>query len=153
MDSTILFIIIVVAIALVAALAAFKTPAKAVAYFKTKDGRGVLTGVVLFILAGILLAGLSLFSSDAEASEPTWFTYSEVFLGLDHTKNLSPQCEKGGPNDRLTSNGGLRQNVYRSTDDRFHLNAKYTHHSCAFSPDRESYDAIGLEATFRFFQR
>lgn len=153
MDSAIIFILVVLSMAVMSILVVFRSPGGAVKFFRTKEGRGVLSGIVLFILAGILIAGITLFSSGAKASQHTWFAYSEVFLGLDHTNGVSPQCKRGGPNDRLTSNGGLRQNIYRSADRRFHLNAKYTHHSCAFSSDRNNYDALGFEATFRFFQR
>lgn len=96
---------------------------------------------------------LAVGSRPAAADEPTWFTYGDIYLGLDYPKNISPQCERGAIDDRLTSNGGVVGNIYRSVDRRFHVNAKYTHHSCAFNTDRNGYDAFGLVASYRFWAR
>jgi len=123
----------------------FGHPSNAIRYFKTKDGKGVLIGIVLFI-------GLALASTFVKADE-VWFTYGEVYVGMDEMKGVSPQCKSGSQSDKSTSNGGVRFNIYRSQDRRFHWNLKYTHHSCAFNPDRNGYDALGFEFTYRFFMR
>lgn len=149
MSSLALFSIAIIVTALLSIVIAYKTPKEAVRYLKTPEGKRVLFGIVVFTLASILIAA----SSKVLADKPNWFTYGEVFAGIDYTKNLSPQCDQGGADDRATSNGGLRLNIYRSDDELFHLNSKYTHHSCAFSPDRESYDALGLEVNYKFFSR
>src|SRR5690606_8914293 len=110
----------------------------------------VLAGIVGFIAFGLVLTLLSQ-CARADEDKGEWFAYGEVYLGADYTTQLSPMCDEGGPDDRLTSNGGIRANVYQSADKRFELNAKYTHHSCAFSGDNESYDAVGFELTYRLW--
>ena len=141
---------------------AFDSLSSLKSFFRTDDGLGVLKGIILFMLFGVLIAGYSVFvrgqdclgchtyhddspysRAVVEAPRQGWFLYSKLFLGLDYTKKQSPMCERGGPDDHLTSNGGLLFNIY--TFNRFELNAKYTHHSCAFSPDAKSYDALGIE--------
>lgn len=155
MSSAVMFIVATVLVAIFLTLLVFGGSAmKAWRYFRhDSEGRSVFKGIVLFILFGVGLTAFSLFASPAEAEEPKgeWFAYGEVFLGIDYTKKLSPQCHEGGPNDRVTSNGGIRVNIYQSADERFELNSKYTHHSCAFSPDREQYDALGVELTYRLW--
>lgn len=122
-------------------------------YFKTKAGKRVLSGVIVFILSGALVVVISEVAR-ADIPKGTWFNYGEVFLGVDWTyQNPSPQCKDDGPDSRGTSNGGIRFNIYESYDKRFHFNTKYTHHSCALNSDRNQYDAIGFEINYRFFSR
>lgn len=154
MSSAVQFSLCLVLLAIVLTLFAFRGSVKlAFSYFKSDEGRGVLKGIVIFMAFGIALMAFSTFAKPVYAGEPEgkWFAYGEVFLGVDHTKKLSPQCEAEGPNSYLTSNGGIRANIYQSADERFELNSKYTHHSCAFSPDREQYDALGVEVTYRLW--
>ena len=129
---------------------------RAVAYFKTREGLGVLKGIALFAVgvpAVVLFITflLGLFGSKAAAGE--YFAFGDLYLGLDNTNKPSPMCEDGDNSSRLTSNGGLIANIYRSDDQRFQLNTKYTHHSCAFNADDKSYDALGLEVRYRLWGR
>lgn len=71
-----------------------------------------------------------------------FFTRGYVFLGLDYTKKISPMCDAGFYNDRLTSNMGAGVVLWQVTP-RASLHLVYTHHSCAINPDAKSYDAIG----------
>jgi hypothetical protein len=148
MDSGLMFILATLIFAVVLVFVVFKTPANVVGYFKTKEGLGVLKGIVLFILVGIVLV----FASKT-FSEENWLTYGEVFLGVDNTFAVSPNCLGGGLNDRLTSNGGVRLNLYKSSDGKFEWNTQYTHHSCAFNVDREGYDAIGMQMSYKLWDR
>lgn len=145
MDSKTMFAVTVIGMALFFLFLQFKTVPNMIKYFKTKEGRGVLVGIVLFV--GIGLLSVSVFA------ENKYLAYGEVFLGIDNTKNTSPMCEPSKNSDRLTSNGGFRLNLVQSEDRRFEFNTKYTHHSCAFGSDRKSYDAIGLEATYKFWSK
>lgn len=70
----------------------------------------------------------------------TWFNDAGVFMGLDRTKGVSPQCVAGGYDDRSTSNMGVRLKVWEFPSCHVRVNAKYTHHSCALNPDRNGYD-------------
>lgn len=131
----------------VAALSIFLCVPKPWQYFATPDGRKVAKGIVLAL--GVSLATLG--AQKCAAGE--WFTDADLYFGIDHTKKLSPQCESRGPNSHLTSNLGFRGTIYRTKDRTAWLGWQYTHHSCAFSPDRESYDAFGITLTKRLWAR
>jgi hypothetical protein len=107
------------------------------AWLKTRAGKGVLAGLIGAPLVAIflsLLAGCSALENKRAG----------LFVGIEGTKNQSPQCEKGGASDRLTSNLGLKACGDNGGDEYCVV---YRHHSCAITPDRESYDAFGIEAT------
>lgn len=116
-------------------------------YAKTRAGKGVLKGILLALLFTLGVAGSSLVFAGQ------WFSEASVYAGLDYTKTLSPMCEDTGPDNRTTSNLGLRLRAYESNDKRFRVNSKYTHHSCAFSPDNKSYDALGVELEYVIWTR
>lgn len=152
MGSAALFVLAILGFAAVLVLFVFKSPAAAIRYFKTDDGRKVFQGIVGFLLVGIVAASLAVREVNADESlKGEWFAYGEVYLGVDHPFRQSPQCVADGPNDKLTSNGGFRANIYQSADERFEFNSKYTHHSCAFNSDRNLYDAVGFELTYRLW--
>lgn len=137
------FVWIVIGIA-VAALAIFLTVNKIDprVYFTTKAGKGIASGILAALLFACVfgLAGCS----------GHYFNDASVFVGLDYTKQPSPMC-KPGPDPHTTSNMGLRGNIWRSDDNDTEVNAKYTHHSCAFNEDAASYDApyaVEIEHTF-----
>lgn len=102
------------------------------AWRTTKAGRGVLWGLVIAPLAALLIGSLG------------GCTRVDVFAGLEATKNLSPQCDPGGASDRVTSNLGVEGCRTVSEDGRTELCGVYRHHSCAISPDHESYDGVGF---------
>lgn len=151
MNSAILFTLAVIATIFVALVTYIGGPKKSFNYLK--NNLGVTKGIIMFVLFGLILAGGSMISQKVFSDEINWFTYGEVFLGLDHTKNRSPMCEYGDVSDNSTSNGGIRLNMFRSDDKRFEWNSKYTHHSCAFNEDARSYDALGIELNYKFFAR
>lgn len=128
-------------------------------FFSTKQGKGVARGLVLGPLVIILIAvaGSFLLTGRANAqglSVPgTWFNDAGVFLGLERTKKLSPMCGSGGYDDRTTSNLGVRLNVWQSPSGNVRFNTLYTHHSCAINPDHKSYDAVGVQVEWKFWQR
>ena len=99
---------------------------------------------VVFAVVFVLLSG---------CTGGTYFNSVSAFAGFDYTKTVSPQCEDTGPESHTTSNLGLRGNIYRSEDERFQANAKYTHHSCVFSPDDDQYDALGVEFEYKLWDR
>lgn len=113
-------------------------------YFKTRDGLGILKGIVLAILFAVILA-----ASSKVFAEDGWFTEGEVFAGIDQTFNPSPMCIRGSVDDKATSNIGIRVNVWESGN--FSIRSKYTHHSCAFGEDDSGYDAIGIELVFKLW--
>lgn len=117
--------------------------------FLTTQGQGALKGIVLFVGIGIVLALLT------GCSNARYMTEAELFLGVDNTFSRSPQCHDQTDllinNNRLTSNGGAKVTLAEVGVSK--LNFKYTHHSCAFNEDRESYDAFGFEATTLLYRR
>lgn len=140
-----LFISSVIAIALLSIAIFVKRP---VDYFKTGEGKGVLFGIAAAIGATMAIA-LFAFSLKSQALE--YFKSGEVYLGLDATNKISPMCYAGENSDRLTSNLGLGVSLVSSEDGQGSINAKYTHHSCAFNPDNRAYDALGLEAVYKIW--
>ena len=120
-------------------------------YFK--ENKGITAGIVIFLGAFIVIASLSLLAPKvlADDSNFTYFNYGEVYVGMDYTKKLSPQCEKGEYSDRLTSNGGVNVNLVRTKSRRVEANAYYLHHSCAYNEDREQYDAFGIQVTWKLW--
>lgn len=136
-------------------------PSNLPAYLRTNDGKGVARGVILAPAVIIAIALLMyLLPGKARADAPlnleipgTWFADAGVFMGLDRTKGVSPQCVAGGYDDRSTSNMGVRLNVWESPSRLVRVNAKYTHHSCALNPDRNGYDGVGIEVEWRIWNR
>ena len=129
-------------------------------YLRTREGKGVAKGVILAPTIIILIA-LAMYLLPGKArAQPlnleipgTWFNDAGVFMGLDRTKGVSPQCVAGGYDDRSTSNMGVRLNVWESPSKNVRVNAKYTHHSCALNPDRNGYDGLGIEVVWMIWRR
>jgi hypothetical protein len=118
-------------------------------YFKTRTGLGILKGIVIVLVLAFVVAGIGALSG----CSGTYMNNASVYAGLEHTKKVSPQCQLGSVDDHTTSNLGARLNLYTSADGTYSTNSKYTHHSCAFGRDQKSYDAIGIEAEYRFWAR
>lgn len=118
-------------------------PSKWFGYFSSEDGLGILKGIVIVVVVGAVVTTCT----TVTAGEPNYFEKGEVFLGLDHTKKQSPMCESNQVDDQWTSNVGARVSIVRIN--RAELLLKYTHHSCMLGVDDRSYDAIGLEWTWR----
>lgn len=114
-------------------------------YFGTKTGQGILKGIVIAVVFGLVFVLIG--------CTGTYFNDASVYTGLDYTAEQSPQCRSFGADDKTTSNLGLKLNLYESEDESFRTNAKYTHHSCAFNPDKANYDAIGIELEYKFYSR
>lgn len=109
------------------------------AWRKTKEGRGVLFGLIVAPLLALLIGSLS------------GCQRVDVFAGLESTKKISPQCENGGASDRITSNLGVEGCRTVSKDGKTEVCGVYRHHSCAISPDRESYDGVGFLVKRRIY--
>ncbi len=116
------------------------------AWVKRPEALGVLNGIFLAIGLSVVLVLLS-------GCTGTWMNDATLYAGLDHTKTQSTACMEGGPDDRTTSNMGLKFNMFESEDGRFRSNGKYTHHSCAFTEDSRTYDALGFELEYKLWQR
>lgn len=121
-------------------------------YFKTKDGLGILRGLVIAPLA-ILAIGFVLWLLSTPAHAGSWLNDASVFAGLDYTRKLSPQCERNAIDERGTSNLGVVLNVWESDSRAVRVNSKYTHHSCALGVDDRQYDALGVELVWRVWGR
>lgn len=112
-----------------------------------REGKGAVASAMLAIVVIGAIGALLAFSSNAKAGE--WFQYTDVYMGIDYTKNQSPQCRDNSLDDRLTSNLGIRQHVYAFTDN-VDLLANYTHHSCVVGRDQNGYDGVGVQINWRF---
>lgn len=151
------FIVLALGVVALVLLWVLKTPRRVLEFWSSHPVE--VKGIVRFTGAGLIVVILTVLGNKAfgYVGEPSsqWFAYGEVFLGIDQTNGQSPQCKDGDVNDRLTSNGGFRVNIwqYRDRYGQLELNGKGTHHSCALNPDRNGYDAIGPELKYRFFER
>lgn len=123
-----------------------------VEYFKTKDGLGILRGIVLAVV-GITMLGALIWLFTGAAFAGTWVNDASVFAGLEQTRKQSPMCEQNTVDDRGTSNLGAVLNIWQSDSKRVRVNAKYTHHSCALGADDRQYDAAGIEVHWKVWER
>ena len=101
-----------------------------------------------FVGAVFSVMVLLFFADKANAEEWTYFEYIEAYLGIEYVLNdINPQCEPGGTDDRLISNGGIMQQIigYGNAD----VNFGFRHHSCAINDDRFVSNAILFELTYR----
>ena len=135
---------------------------KSFAGWKAKEGKGAaasaLLGVGSIIVIGFIISvvGAIFGSSNASADTDmngTFFNDTSVFLGIDHTFKVSPQCVEGGTDDRLTSNLGINQNLWRSYNKVHDVSLRYSHHSCVFGKDRNGYDGLGLSYNWTLIRR
>lgn len=154
MNPAIALILTLVSIILVVAHLRFGSIGKAWSYLRRPERKLARNGIMVFMGGGILVGILSLaFCRDADAAELKWAQYSYIYLGVDYPmlNRPSPQCWDDGVDNKTTSNGGVTLNGL--TYGPLHVNAKYTHHSCAFNSDRNLYDAAGVEVIWYFFDR
>jgi hypothetical protein len=130
--------------------------------WRVKEGQGAAASAVLGVASIIALAfflsvvGAFFGSSNAHAKTDmngTWLNDTSVFMGIDHTFKVSPQCVPGGTDDRLTSNLGINQNIFRTLNKVHSIDLRYTHHSCVLGKDRNGYDALGLNYVWTIIQR
>lgn len=120
-------------------------------YFKTDTGKGIAKGIVAALVITLVFVFLPGCSSKFDG---TYFNYASVYAGLDRLEsNKNSICQNKGIDDLSTSNLGVRGNLYESADRKFDANLKFTHHSCAFSPDGYGYDGIGVELNYKFWER
>jgi hypothetical protein len=121
-------------------LIVFRSPKKAWDFLKVQ--KGVTKGIVIVLVVIPLIA---LIIEKAAAKDIEYFNYAYVYTGLDFGKKRLPNCY-AGDNEYIVSNVGFGLNILET--DRTTLNAKYTHHSCAFHTDYWSYDAVGVEVRY-----
>ena len=147
---------------LIAAIYVFVFLGKSFKGWKVKEGKGAAAsavlgvGSIILLAAAITLVGAIFGSSNANAETDmngTFFNETSVFLGIDHTFKVSPQCVEGGTDDRLTSNLGINQNLWRSYDKVHDVSLRLTHHSCVFGKDRNGYDGLGLSYSWTLIRR
>lgn len=151
-EDALIFVGLMVAAVIAALLWKLGPPTKWRAFFSTDSGRDALRGIILapVVILAIALV-LSLVTSQAKAGD--WMTDASVYAGLDQTKKLSPACDAGSHDDRLTSNMGFKLGAWRSESRNVKANLKYTHHSCAIGTDDRQYDAFGVEVEWKVWER
>jgi hypothetical protein len=146
----------------IAAIYVFVIMGKSFKGWKVKEGRGAAASAVLGVGSIILLAFIfsalaAIFGpSNANAETDmngTFFNDTSVFLGIDHTFKVSPQCVEGGTDDRLTSNLGINQNLWRSYNKVHDVSLRYSHKSCVFGKDQNGFDGIGLVYNWTLIRR
>lgn len=152
MKEMILLFVLVWSLAALLMIKAHGSLGKAYEHLRKPENKNIRGGVIGFTIGLPLLALiLSLFIRPADAQEVRWFDRAELFIGADIPMKGrdSPQCKPEGPDNKITSNGGIR--VYVAEYGRLSLVSQYTHHSCAFNADRNLYDAVGVHAVWRIW--
>lgn len=146
---------VIFAVLLLAMLVVLK-PRGIVAWYKGKDGKGALAsaalGIAVVIVGGCLIAfltGQAHAQSVLDNRYGHFFNHAYTWAGIDYTRKVSPQCVPGSTDDRLTSNMGFGLNLYQTPSRRVDVDLTWTHHSCVFGSDRNSYDGLGLKVTWR----
>lgn len=122
-------------------------------FFATKEGKGILKGIILAPVVILLIALVMHFIPSAQAQSGSWLNDASVFAGIDRTHKQSPQCDRNDTDNRGTSNLGAKLNIWQSDSKNVRVNSKYTHHSCVLGSDARQYDAIGIELEWRVWQR
>tara|TARA_R110000824_G_scaffold62042_1_gene164504 strand:+ start:5060 stop:5572 length:513 start_codon:yes stop_codon:yes gene_type:complete len=162
LNEALIALIITSIVILAAAIYVFVFLGRSFKGWKVKEGKGAAASAVLGVGSIILLAFIfsalaAIFgSSNANADSDmngTFFNDTSVFLGIDHTFKVSPQCVEGGTDDRLTSNLGINQNLWRSYDKVHDVSLRLTHHSCVWGKDRNGYDGLGLSYSWTLIRR
>ncbi len=118
-------------------------------YFSTKEGRGVLTGIILAVAISVAIAFI--FPNKVAAGDYEFFSTAELFVGLDQTNKVSPFCTDGANSNKLTSNIGAELSLIRLSSGLSDIRLKYNHHSCAVNPDQNSYDSVGITVKYVLF--
>ena len=149
MTPLILFIISLFALLIMLSFIFFGSVESIKAFYRKPGNKNIVGGIKAFVGFGVIVSVI-FFTIDYVRADTRYFSFAEVYLGVDTLGSTSPQCEEGD-NDRLTSNGGLRGNFMQYTQNKltFELNGKYTHHSGAFCVDNHIYDGVGIESVFR----
>jgi len=155
--------LIIVCIVLTAAMIyVFVITRNSFSKWKAREGKGAAASALLGVFSIIALAFIIYlvgavfvaFKANAQTDmRGTFFNDTSVFMGIDHTFKVSPQCVEGGTDDRLTSNLGINQNIFRTHDRTHAIDLRYSHHSCVFGKDRNGYDALGLHYVWTIIQR
>jgi hypothetical protein len=102
---------------------------------------GIVMAFVVLGVGAFLIFFLSLFfDGRAEAAEYPLPEPPYVFMGLESEVSAT-FCDAHDGN--LVANTGFGQVLYRNP--YADVTALFTHHSCAFREDRESYNALGLQ--------
>lgn len=114
-----------------------------------RTNKGILKGlalaivtVVLIVLAFLALSTLFVMpkahAADWPFPEPPY-----VFVMFDYEKNET-FCPK--EDSSIVGHPGFGQVLKQSKSRRWELALEYTHNSCAFARDLNSYDALGIRA-------
>lgn len=111
------------------------------AYLKSRNGKRMLVGL---IGAPMVVLVLGLMGGCASLGYYPGPAKLQAFAGIERTKDISPMCDSGVSDDKLTSNLGVRYTQIVSADGRTSVEAAFRHHSCAIGQDREGYDATGI---------
>lgn len=145
LNQLLLFFSLVFALIAIWLLVVFKGSVKSIIdYFKTILGLGAVKSALLAI-ASIAIISLIIFLIPNNANAGTWFNDARVYMGLDYTRKVSPQCVEDSVDNRGTSNLGFKFNIWESDNKAIRVNSKYTHHSCFIGKDRNGYDGFGIE--------
>lgn len=130
-------------------------------WWTNQDGKGAtasaILGILVIVVGGVILSLVIGFFQKASAADfgGNYFNSAYAYAGVDHTFKVSAQCKPGieYADDRLTSNMGFGMNVFESNSKNVLVDVIYHHQSCVLGSDRNSYDGVGLQVKWVFWNR
>ena len=157
-DYLIAFFACVFALIFIAAFVTFRSSGISLKNFiNSKTGKGAIASAGLAIVSiAITSLVIFLFPNNANANpfkDGSWFNDAGVYIGVDYTRKISPQCEPDGVDSRGTSNLGAWFNIWQDKTGTLRINSNYTHHSCYLGEDRNGYDGLGVQVEWKLWRR
>ena len=140
----------------ISAAITFKLKKKSVVKFFAENNGALFSAILAITVVSVLALFIFLIPNNANAniiSDGSWSNDAGVYLGLDYTKDHSPQCIGDSFDNRGTSNLGAWWNIWQSKDENLRISARYTHHSCYLGEDDNTYDAIGVQVEWELWKR
>lgn len=151
-----LFLFLISMVIAVSSFITFKVKGVNVKDFIKKDNNSIksaLTAIVGLSIIAFLISLIPFNANSSSSFDGRWFDDAGVYVGLDYTNGSSPQCSEAIFEDRGTSNLGAWMNIWKSKNDIFSVDAKYTHHSCYLGKDENIYDAAGIQIEWKVWKR
>jgi len=130
-------------------------PAAVVEFMKGNKGPRSGVMIVCLVIFTVCLLAHFIESNKAHAGEPLnleWAPEVSFYAGLDtpiHQEKVSPQCYRGGTDDKVASFIGVDfvvARMFRNVE----LTLFYNHQSCALNEDARVEDTVGLMGRYTF---
>jgi len=151
LNDLIVFLSIIFSVVIITAFITLRFKKISIRQYVDNNKDSIKSALLAIFVTTILGLAISFLPNNANASN--FFNDAGIYLGLDYTKDQSPQCVKDSFDDRGTSNLGVWFNIWESSKENIRVNTRYTHHSCYLGQDDIMYDAIGVQVEWQLWQK